>query len=255
MKPHVLLLPGMMLDKRMWLGQIEALRDIAGCTVGDLCGADSMDALAHQQLEAAPPRFHLIGFSMGAIVAMAMWRLDPSRIASMALLGFSPHADDPARRVHRERHMARAQCGELAALVRDEMAPRYFSPHADAADVERWTEAVVEMAATLGADAFCRQSLAQMGRADSLPTLPTVNVRTLLLCGADDALVAATDQRAMQQALPRAELVFIPRAGHMITLERPGSVNDSLHTFLKKVIDEQSDTEQDARLGTAARQR
>ncbi len=253
MKPQVLLLPGMMLDARMWASQVEALGDIASCTVGELCGADSMDALARQQLEAAPPRFHLVGFSMGAIVAMAMWRLAPSRIASMALLGFSPHADDPARRVHRERHMARAQRGQLAALVRDEMAPRYFSPHADAADVARWTEAVVDMAHTLGADVFQRQTCAQIGRADSVPSLPSVDVRTLLLCGADDALVAAADQRMMQRTLPRAELVLIAAAGHMVTLERPNTVNDCLRGFLKKAIDEQGDTQQDAQPGTAAR--
>ena len=39
MKPQVLLLPGMMLDARMWASQVEALDDIASCTVGELCGA------------------------------------------------------------------------------------------------------------------------------------------------------------------------------------------------------------------------
>ncbi|MGE3926275.1 MAG: alpha/beta fold hydrolase [Lautropia sp.] len=244
-KPHVLLLPGMMLDHRMWQRQVAALEALAACRVADLSAGDSMDGFAGAELARSPERLHLIGFSMGAIVAVAMWRMAPQRIGSMTLMGFSPHADDPARKAPRLRHAARAERGELAALIREDFAPRYFARGATSGDIGRWTGAVVDMAVSLGADVFRRQTMAQIGRADSVPSLQGIRVPVLLLRGADDQLVSADDQALMRARIPDARYQAIEDAGHMLTLEQPDAVNASLLQFLQDMIDEQYQKIQD----------
>ena len=50
----LVLLPGLLLNKRMWQPQIEALWEIADCWVPDLSQADTMAEMA-QQVLARPP--------------------------------------------------------------------------------------------------------------------------------------------------------------------------------------------------------
>ena len=44
--PHLLLLPGLLNDARLWQHQIDGLADVAHATVADLTSADSIAALA-----------------------------------------------------------------------------------------------------------------------------------------------------------------------------------------------------------------
>jgi len=89
-----------------------------------------------------------------------------------------------------------------------------------------------------------RQSLvgvigAQLGmaeRPDSTPILPTINVPTLAVFGDQDVITPAeTEGRSLAAAIPGAELVIIPNAGHLASLEQPGVFNVTIREFLARV--------------------
>ena len=82
----VLLLPGMMLDQRLFSHQLAALGDAYATVVGDLTRSESVDELAEDVLRDAPPRFGLVGLSMGGIVALEIWRRAPERVTHIGLL-------------------------------------------------------------------------------------------------------------------------------------------------------------------------
>ncbi len=232
MARNVLFVPGMMLTHSLWAEQVRALEGDFTCSVAELTAADSMAGLAEAVLAQAPGRFDLVGFSLGAIVGMAMWRRAPERIASMALLGFSPHADAPARRPLRELQMERARTGELLQLARDEWAPGYFDRAAPPAQRRQWTEDVVDMAAALGPEVFCQQTRAQLGRPDSVATLAGIDVPALVVRGDDDRMVPASDLDLVSAQLPRAHAVTLENCGHLIPLECPQALNGLLRSFL-----------------------
>jgi pimeloyl-ACP methyl ester carboxylesterase len=64
---------------------------------------------------------------------------------------------------------------------------------------------------------------------DKLKALDVLrDVPTLVLCGDKDRLTPVHNSHVMADALPDAELVVVPGAGHMVMLERPAVVNGAL---------------------------
>jgi pimeloyl-ACP methyl ester carboxylesterase len=61
---------------------------------------------------------------------------------------------------------------------------------------------------------------------DKLEALKVLDgVPTLILCGDKDMLTPVKNSHVMADALPDAELLVVPGAGHMVMLERPAVVN------------------------------
>ncbi|HXL68897.1 MAG TPA: alpha/beta hydrolase, partial [Xanthobacteraceae bacterium] len=61
----VLLIPGLLCSARLYGPQIAPLRRIGPVTVADHTRDAQMAGIARRILAAAPPRFHLVGLSMG----------------------------------------------------------------------------------------------------------------------------------------------------------------------------------------------
>jgi pimeloyl-ACP methyl ester carboxylesterase len=59
-------------------------------------------------------------------------------------------------------------------------------------------------------------------------------VETLVLCGDKDLLTPPRNSMVMAEAMPDAQLVLVPGAGHMVILERPAVVNDALRELIQR---------------------
>ena len=70
-KPNLLLIPGLLCDRRLWQAQVEGLRHSAECTVADVAGRNTIAALASAAIAKMPPGpFAVAGLSMGGYVAL-----------------------------------------------------------------------------------------------------------------------------------------------------------------------------------------
>jgi len=70
---------------------------------------------------------------------------------------------------------------------------------------------------------------------DKLAALDVLrDIETLVLCGDKDALTPPKNSRVMADALPDAELLLVPGAGHMVILERPAVVNGALRRLVDR---------------------
>lgn len=78
--------------------------------------------------------------------------------------------------------------------------------------------------------AICRALPQELLRPDELAG---IRARTLLLWGRHDPLVPLTLGHRMCKALPRAQLVAIPRAAHPVMLEQPELFNRAVIEFLR----------------------
>ena len=76
----IVLVPGLLCSPRLYAGQIPALWPFGPVTVADHRRDDTMDAIARRILADAPPRFALVGLSMGGYVAFAIMRAAPERV-------------------------------------------------------------------------------------------------------------------------------------------------------------------------------
>ena len=75
-------------------------------------------------------------------------------------------------------------------------------------------------------------------RPDVRASLPGIQVPALVLVGAEDAISPPQEMREIATALPQAEFVEVPAAGHMSPLENPAAVNDALIRFVAGLGDE-----------------
>ena len=228
-KPCLLLLPGLLLDARLWRHQVAGLSDISLPLVADLTGADSMAMLASQALSQVPvERFVLAGLSMGGYVALEMMRQAPERVDALALLDTTARPDTAEASDNRCRLMARAE-SDFEEVV-DTLLHRYVHP-ARVTDPQI-AGIVADMGRDLGRDVFLRQQRAIIDRIDSRPFLPRIRCPTLVLCGRDDAVAPVEVHEEMADAIPGAGLIVVEHCGHLSPLERPRPVTKALRAWL-----------------------
>lgn len=66
-----------------------------------------------------------------------------------------------------------------------------------------------------------------------LDRLGEIRVPTLIMVGEEDRGQPPARSRELERAIPGAELVIIPEAGHLSALEQPEVVNEVMHDFLR----------------------
>jgi pimeloyl-ACP methyl ester carboxylesterase len=112
------LVPGLNCSARLYAEQIPALWRFGPLLIADHTRDDSMGAIAARILNAAPPRFALMGLSMGGYIALEIMSQAPARVAKLALLDTGARADTPEQTERRHRQIELAQTGPLCRGTR-----------------------------------------------------------------------------------------------------------------------------------------
>lgn len=225
----LLLLPGLLCDARVWRDQVQALADVADAAVPDLTLDDSIATMAARVLASAPERFALAGLSMGGYVAFEILRQQPARVSRLALFDTSAAPDSPERARQRRMGIAAIGQGRFVGVTR-QLLPRLV--HARHVDGPVGAE-VQAMAQRVGAQAYLRQQGAILGRVDSRPLLPKIDVPTLVVVGADDVMTPPAESEAIAAAIPGAVLHRLSACGHLPPMELPAESAALLRDWLR----------------------
>ena len=237
------------LTERLAVGEqpCPALRVIAPDLVGH-GGSDSPDDLAVYRVQAMADQvgaladalgcetFHLVGYSMGGRVALALGCVSPSRLRSLTLIGASAGIADPDERRRRaEADQARAEriVADLDAFVAEWMDDPLFAgqaalgeAHLRAARAQRLASSPQGLARSLLA--------AGTGAMEPLhERLADCDTPTLLVVGADDSKFRAIAAQ-LAAALPRAVLAHIDGAGHAAHVEQPEATAAAIAGFITR---------------------
>lgn len=226
---NLILVPGLLCDAALWRHQLAHLDDIARCSVADVTGADSIDGLAAAVLDQAPARFALCGLSMGGIIAHAIMRRAPERVAKLALLDTTARTELPEQTEKRQVLLEMTDDGRF-----EEVTPALMPAlvHPDRLEDEALTSTIRAMATNVGPDAFRRQLKAIIERPVALDGLAAYACPTQLICGREDAITPLEFHQEMADAIPGARLAIIEQCGHMSTMERPQAVTALLRQWL-----------------------
>jgi pimeloyl-ACP methyl ester carboxylesterase len=244
----VLLVHGFPLDHTMWAAQIEALAATARVIAPDLRGFGqtplgsidlsrgvTMERYADDLIElldvlAIREPVVLCGFSMGGYVAWQFLRKYPARVRALVQCDTRAAADSDEGRAGRIK-MAEKVAEWGSARVAEMMGPKLFAAATfqKLPEVVRAVRSVVERTSPAGIAAAQRGMAA---RPDMTSLLPTIKVPTLVIVGEQDAISPPAEMKAIAAAIPGAEFVVIPDAGHMTTMENPAAVNKALVRFV-----------------------
>lgn len=169
-------------------------------------------------------RFGLVGYSLGGRVALHLALAAPRRVAALVLESCSPGIPDPEERaLRRRRDEALADAIErdgLEAFVAYWEAQPLFATQARLPARTRARLRAQRLGHAPGGLARVLRGLGAGVQEPLWGRLGELGMPVLLVAGAEDTRYAAI-ARAMAEAIPRASLRVIPRAGHAVHLERP----------------------------------
>jgi 3-oxoadipate enol-lactonase len=245
--PPVLFVHGYPLGRRIFDAQLRSLLGQARLIVPDLRGHGDSDApaggysiaqYARDCLELLDARgvsepVVVCGLSMGGYVTFELLRQKPERVAGVVLLGTRASPDSPEQRAGRDADARLARDKGVDAIV-DKMLPRLLRP-ATLADQPAVTELVRRTMQGTSLAGVVGDLGAMRDRPDSRPGLPKLGKPTLVVHGADDVIMTAAEAESMAKAIPGAELLVVPAAGHLVNVEQPTPVNDAISAFVRRV--------------------
>ncbi len=225
----IVFVPGLLCDERLWRDQRIDLADLGDTMVADVAQDDSIAGMASRLLASAPPRFRLVGLSMGGYVAFEVLRQARDRVDALALLDTTAAPDAPARATEREATLRSVSVGKFAGVT-DRLLPRLIDEQHLQGPVG---EDVKAMAQRVGGDAFVRQQTAIQGRPDSRPLLGQIGVPTLVAVGDGDVLTPPAASVEMFRALPSPSFHLFHRCGHLPAMEQPDETSAVLRRWLE----------------------
>ena len=236
---------GFLMTHRVWEHQMEALSDRYRCIAFDWRGqgwsAVTQDGYSILELCEDVIQFvdqldlssvHYVGLSMGGFVGLRLLLRSPDWLRSAVLLGTQAEAEDGSDRLRYEAMLFAARyLGYGSVLDRATQlmfGPAFRNNPANEREIERWRG----LMASNDSRGMYRTGQAIFRRPNVRPLLGAVQAPTRLLVGADDLVTPVKRVRRTQQAIPSAELMVLPAAGHMLPIERPKAVIDAIQRFI-----------------------
>jgi pimeloyl-ACP methyl ester carboxylesterase len=240
----VLLIMGLGYPAAMWFRQVPALTERyrvirvdnrgAGHT-GDVPGApytvETMAADCLAVLDAAKvSSAHVVGISMGGLMAQEIALIAPERVRSLCLLATHPGI---AHAVMNPEAMAMlGNRGELTARQAAEASiPFNYAPSTPRERIEEDWAVRLPLAATN--QGYVAQ-LTGTSQWDGHDRLGRITSPTLVLHGELDALVPPDNGRIIADRIPGAELVTVPEANHLLGTDQSEQVSKLLVSWLDR---------------------
>ena len=240
----VLLLHAFPLNAGMWQPQIDSLGDKYRMIALDFRGFGGSEAKGGQSSftvenladdakalldELGIDQVVLAGLSMGGYVALAFMRKYSDRVKALVLADSKAEADAQAALEKRTSQQQMVASEGTAGLIK-------ALPGAllGATTQDKKPDVVAEAAALMDNSpaGFIGALEAMKTRPDSTEILSSFKVPTLVIVGEEDGVTPPDLSRKMHEHIGGSQLVVIPEAGHLSSLESPEVFNGALADFL-----------------------
>ncbi len=178
-------------------------------------------------------RAPMVGVSIGGYVLFEFWRRHRGRVAALVLCNTKAAADPPEARA------ARLQAAN-DVLERgtepffESMIPRLLGKSTRETRPDL-VDGVLRMMRKMSPEDVAQVQRGMAERPDSMETLKTINVRTLVVTGDEDILTGVNEAELMRQHIANSQLRVIPKAGHYSPWEQPGEAGKLLREFLDEL--------------------
>lgn len=228
-------IPGTLCDARLWSRLSPLLGDKA-----DLRHIPLHLARTRAQMQAliashSAPASHLLGFSLGAYLALEHALAHPQRVKSLTLIANSAQGLQPGEIATRQRVVTMLERNAYAGITRQRLRELLHPAHLQDASI---TELIRHMGLDLGKDVLLAQFITTIERPDLMARLPEITCPVLIVGAEDDKLVNPDHLRAMAARLPHATLRMLDdgcghMSGHMIPLEAPHALAGAIRAHLE----------------------
>ena len=191
--------------------------------------ADLMRLLETMQI----PKAVFVGVSIGGYVLFELWRRFRERVSALVLANTRAEADTEQGRANRLKSIADSRLHGTAPFF-DAQAQNLIgeTTRRTRPDIVANARAMMQMMSVDGLAAI-QQGMAE--RPNSIPTLRTIDVPTLIIAGEEDTVTPLANAQLMHQLINSSRLQTIARGGHYSALEHPEEFGRGLRQFLDEV--------------------
>jgi pimeloyl-ACP methyl ester carboxylesterase len=189
--------------------------------------------LARMMDDAEVGRAPLIGVSIGGYALFEFWRRHRGRVAALGFFNTKAAADSSEARAGRLQAAADVLERGTEPFF-ESMIPRLLSK------ITRETrpdlvEGALRMMRKMSPEALAQVQRGMAERPDSVDTLKTINVPTLLVTGDEDILTGVNEAELMRQHIAGSQLRVIAKAGHYSAWEQPEEAGKLIRQFLERL--------------------
>jgi 3-oxoadipate enol-lactonase len=172
------------------------------------------------------------GVSIGGYVLFEFWRRYRQRATALILADTRAQADSEQTRTTRLQAADDVKRNGPDAFL-DSLAPKLLgqTTRRNRPDLVAAARAMMDRMTVAGIAAV-QQGMAM--RPNSVPTLSSIDVPTLLLFGDEDTVTPAADAELMRRSIANSRLQIVPQGGHFSVFER----QDDALALTRKFLDE-----------------
>jgi pimeloyl-ACP methyl ester carboxylesterase len=174
----------------------------------------------------------LVGCSMGGYAAFPFAQKHASLLRGLVLVDTRAGADSKEARKGRG-DLAAKVMKEGARAALDAFLPRLVgeTTKASRADV---IAKVKDMILNTSPQGISDGLHGLATRQDSTTLLREITAPTLVICGEEDVITPRPEAEILQRGIKGAELVMLPKSGHLPSMETPAAFNEALSAFLSR---------------------
>lgn len=239
---------GLLFDHRMFDRQVEALGDRYRCVAYDHRGQGESREAASPVVDMETVYFdavevierfdvgpcHFVGVSMGGFVGMRLASRRPDLVRSLTLMS-TRAAREPDENVPRYKRLNTAARLFGMEVVSDRVMPIMFGETFMTSDEATRRRQVWRQRLEENTNDVYKAVNGVVYRPSCEPELPNIDVPTVVMHGEQDRAIDPEAGRELADAIPTAEFVSIPEAGHSLPIEQPDEVSAALEEFLDGV--------------------
>jgi 3-oxoadipate enol-lactonase len=173
------------------------------------------------------------GVSIGGYVLFEFWRQHRERVQALILCDTRAQADTEEGRQTRLKAAEEVERSGPDTYI-EGMIPKLLGETIRRNRPDRVSEArrMMDRMTSTGIS-FALRGMA--ARPDSIPTLRTINIPTLIMAGKEDTLTPVADAELMHREIRGSELAAVPAAGHYMPFEQPEAAAQIMRGFLDKI--------------------
>jgi len=173
------------------------------------------------------------GVSIGGYVLFEFWRQFAARVTALILCNTKAQADTPEARAARlqaaNEVLERGTESFFESMVPKLLAATTRTTRPDLAD------GALRMMRQMSAEDIALVQRGMAERADSVETLKTINVPTLLVTGDEDVMTGVSEAELMKRHIAGSEMRVVVKAGHYSPWEQPEEVGKLVRQFVDRV--------------------
>ncbi|WP_144553848.1 alpha/beta fold hydrolase [Peribacillus simplex] len=241
----LILIHGVGLDLTMWEKQVEDLSKHFHVIVYDMIGhggsehppgpyslSQFVEQLAALMNHLRIEKSHIIGFSMGGMVAQAFALKYPDKLKTLTILNAVANRTEEQRKAILKRVEEVKRTGPLATI--EPAIQRWFNPEFLNLQEEIVSKIRKRLQTNDPASYLAAYTLFATADEELWPQIHQIDIPTHIITGEHDVGSNPEMARQMHEKIAHSEILIVPNMKHMLPIEGSKIVNEAIRLFIDK---------------------